>query len=124
MAYASASDVTARWGRTPTDEENALINVRLEDAERLIRRRIPNLDDLINDETIIEDDLIQVEADAVLRLVRNPEGYVSETDGDYTYQLRQDMASGRLEILPAEWAILGVARNTMMVLVPNIVMPQ
>lgn len=124
MAYASASDVTARWARTPTDEETALINVRLEDAERLIRRRIVDLDGKVAAGTILEDDLIQVEAEAVLRLVRNPEGFLSESDGDYTYMLRQDISTGRLEILPEEWEILGVARRRWAVMVPNVVMPQ
>jgi len=124
MAYASASDVTARWARTPTDEENTLITVRLEDAERLIRRRISDLDDRINAGTILEEDVIQVEAEAVLRLVRNPEGYMSESDGNYTYMLRNDIATGRLEILADEWEILGVARRRFGVLVPNVVLPQ
>lgn len=119
MAYASVSDVTARWARTPSDEESSLIDVRLEDVERLIRRTITDLDDQISDGDIDEDDVIQVEADAVLRLVRNPEGYLSESDGDYTYMMRQDIATGRLEILPEEWAILGVVKSRMFVLVPN-----
>ena len=39
-----------------------------------------------------------MESDVVLRLVRNPEGYLSETDGDYTYMLRQDLASGKVSL--------------------------
>ena len=49
-----------------------------------------------------------MESDVVLCLVRNPEGYVSETDGDDTYTLRQDLASGKLELLPEDWETLGV----------------
>jgi len=49
-----------------------------------------------------------VESDVVLRLVRNPEGYLSETVGDYTYMLRQYLASGKLELLPEDWETLGV----------------
>ena len=41
MALAVATDVTNRWGRTPSDLEVQLINVRLEDVERLIRRTSP-----------------------------------------------------------------------------------
>lgn len=122
MAYAEVSDVTARWARTATDEESTLITTRLADVERMIKRRIPDLDDLVGD-TIAEEDVKQVEADAVLRLVRNPEGYLSETDGDYTYMLRQDMATGRLSILPEEWEILGLLSTGMFVIVPTPVMP-
>ncbi|ASJ79532.1 head-to-tail adaptor [Mycobacterium phage Kalnoky] len=122
MPYATASDVTARWARQPTDEETALINVRLADVERMIKRRIPDLATRVTDSDYLED-LKQVEADAVLRLVRNPEGYLSETDGNYTYMLRSDLASGKLEIFPEEWEILGYRRSRMTVIVPNPVMP-
>ena len=118
MAYASVTDVTVRWGRVPTTEEAAAIEVRLDDVERMILRRIPDLDDQIIDGTIFEEDLIQVEADAVLRLARNPDGYVSETDGNYTYQLSQQTAAGRLEILPEEWELLGVVRTRLSFLTP------
>lgn len=119
MAYATSDDVAVRWARTPSDEEAALIEVRLEDVERLIRKRIPTLDDLVADESILEDDLIQVEADSVLRLVRNPEGYVSESDGNYTYQFSQSTSASKLEILPHEWALLGVtASGVLFSLVP------
>ena len=68
-------------------------------------------------------DVIQIEADAVLRLVRNPDGYLSETDGNYTYMLRQDISSGTLEVLPGDWEILGLTSPGFSVLVPNVVMP-
>lgn len=35
-------------------------------------------------------------ADAVLRVLRNPEGYQNESDGGYAYGLRPDVASGNL----------------------------
>ena len=123
MAYTTVADVTARWARTPTDEEVTLIQVRLEDCERLIRRRIPTLDAKISSGDIAEADLNQVVADAVLRLVRNPDGYLSETDGNYTYMLRQDISTGKLEILPEEWEILGITKSRLSILIPNPVMP-
>ena len=82
MSYASASDVQARLGRELTEEETDLIDVRLDDVERMIKRRIPDLDDQITAGDLDVEDVKQVEADAVLRLVSNPEGYFSETDGN------------------------------------------
>lgn len=120
MAYATVSDVTSRWTREPTTEETTLITTRLEDVERLIRRRIPDLDTKVADADYLAD-VVWVEAESVLRLVRNPDGYVSETDGNYTYMLSQQQATGRLEILPDEWEALGWRRSRMSVLVPNIV---
>jgi hypothetical protein len=35
-------------------------------------------------------------ANAVLRVLRNPEGYANESDGGYAYGLRPDVASGNL----------------------------
>ncbi|WP_078323598.1 Gp19/Gp15/Gp42 family protein [Mycobacteroides salmoniphilum] len=120
-AYATASDVATRWGKAVADldpEIVGLIDVRLGDVERMIRRRIKDLDAQIASDKIDVEDVKQVESDAVLRLARNPEGYMSETDGNYTYMLRSDLSSGKLEILPDEWETLGVSASGMFILVP------
>ncbi|AAC18459.1 head-to-tail adaptor [Mycobacterium phage Lakes] len=123
MAYATADDVVTLWAKEPEPEVMALIERRLEQVERMIRRRIPDLDARVSSD-IFRADLIDIEADAVLRLVRNPEGYLSETDGAYTYQLQADLSQGKLVILDEEWTTLGVNRlSRMSTLVPNIVMP-
>lgn len=122
MAYATPSDVAVRWARTPSEEESDLIAVRLSDIERIIRKRIPDLDDRILSGDLDVDDVVQVESDAVLRLIRNPEGFVSETDGNYTYQFSHNAKAGVLEILPEEWALLGATSvgGSMFELVPNL----
>jgi hypothetical protein len=48
MSYANASDVATRLGRELTAEETALVTVRLADAERMIRRKISDLDSKID----------------------------------------------------------------------------
>jgi hypothetical protein len=93
---------------------------RLEAVERLIRRRISDLDDQITAGTLDAEDVKQVEADAVLRIVRNPEGYLSESDGTYTYQLSRDATGGALEILASEWETLGVRPRRVFQIVPSI----
>lgn len=123
--YATASDVTDRWGQAIDDPAIlTLIGVRLGDVERMIKRRIPDLADQVTSGSIDVDDVIQVEADAVLRLARNPDGYTSETDGSYTYMLRSDLSTGQLDILPEEWEILGVVSNAMFIIVPHPVVQQ
>ena len=77
MTYATASDVGVRWARIPTPEESALIDVRLADVERIIRKRIPDLDALVAAGTIDADDVVQVESDVVLRLIRDTLGGLS-----------------------------------------------
>ncbi|QFG04593.1 head-to-tail adaptor [Mycobacterium phage Keziacharles14] len=124
MAYAKSSDVVELWAKEPEPEVLALIDRRLDQVERMIKRRIPDLDVKVAASATFEADLIDIESDVVLRLVRNPEGYLSETDGAYTYQLQTDLSQGRLVILDDEWTTLGVNRlSRMSVIVPNIVMP-
>lgn len=118
MTYAVVSDVVTRLGRAATDEESSMITVLLADVERSILRRIPDLAAQLaaDPPTIDQADVVQVEAQAVLRVVRNPEGYISETDGTYTYQLSSDSTPSALDVLPEEWAILGLARSAMVVI--------
>lgn len=123
MTYAVVSDVTARLGRPATADETTLITTRLADAERLILKRIPDLAAQLAavPPTIDEADVVQVEAESVLRVVRNPNGYVSETDGEYTYQLGQNSTPAALEILPSEWElILGSKTVGMIQIVPQL----
>lgn len=124
MAYATSDDVVELWAKEPEPEVLVLIERRLEQVERMIRRRIPDLDAKVEASETFLADLIDVEADAVLRLVRNPEGYVSETDGAYTYQLSEALNSGQLQVLDDEWMMLGVYRlSRMSTITPLFVMP-
>lgn len=111
MAYATFEDVQLRFFRELTPEEQPLVEQRLQDVENKIRRRIKDLDERVMDDPGYEDLVRQVCADAVIRLVRNPEGYIQETDGNYTYQLSATSADGRLTILPEEWADLGIRKG-------------
>lgn len=124
MAYATAADVVTLWAKEPEPEVMLLIERRLEQVERMIRRRVTDLDSRVEESETFEADLIDIEADSVLRLVRNPEGYLSETDGTYTYQLQSDLSGGRLQILDEEWTILGVYRlSRMSTITPLFEMP-
>ncbi|AEV52154.1 head-tail adaptor Ad1 [Rhodococcus phage RER2] len=115
MAYATVEDVAVRFARDLTEEESALVLARLTDAENRIRSRIPDLDDQVVAGTILEANVVQVCSDAVLRLVRNPDGFVQETDGNYTYMLSHDAARGNLTILRDEWELLGVRPKVFMI---------
>ncbi len=43
MTYAAAADVTTSWAKEPEPEVISLIERRLEQVERMIKRRIPDL---------------------------------------------------------------------------------
>ncbi|GGU45905.1 Gp19/Gp15/Gp42 family protein [Lentzea flava] len=111
MAYATVDDVEDRLGRELDDQEARIVNTRLNDAELLIRSRIPDLDARITSGRLDVMTVRMIEAEAVLRLVRNPSGFASETDGSYSYTLSEQVASGRLEILADEWSLLGIRRG-------------
>lgn len=108
MAYATVADVEARLGRTLDPSESQIVSTRLNDVELMIRHRIPDLDTKVSTGALDPQIVVMVECDAILRLIRNPEGFTAETDGNYSYQISAEVASGRLDILAGEWALLGI----------------
>lgn len=108
MSYATVQDVEDRLGRPLDAGETTIVQTRLNDVELIIRNRIPDLDRKVAEGSLALELVVMVEAEAVLRLVRNPEGYTAETDGNYSYQINARVASGAIDILPSEWALLGV----------------
>lgn len=111
MSYATPGDVAVRLGRELSEEEEAQVQVLLDDVELIIKLRVPDLDEKITDGTIQEAVVVMIEANSVARVLRNPEGYLSETDGNYSYQINTSVASGLLDILGVEWGWLGVSRG-------------
>ncbi|WP_052739918.1 Gp19/Gp15/Gp42 family protein [Mycobacterium sp. UM_Kg27] len=91
-----------------TADETAQAAILLDDAELEIRQRIPDLGERVTNGDLDESLVVRVESTAVKRVIQNPEGYTSETDGDYTYQLNYELASGELQITTREWGLLGV----------------
>jgi Gp19/Gp15/Gp42-like protein len=121
MALATHEDVVDRWIGEPFEAEVlAVIDVRLDDAERILRLEVPDLLERAVDDADYHDLVVQVESEMVLRLVKNPEGYSQESDGNYSYAIYQQVASGRLEILDDEldWLRDNEGRG-MFVITPN-----
>lgn len=115
MARAVPADVAKRLGRPLTEDETTQAATLLADAELLIRARIKNLDDLIIAAKLDADLVVMVEANAVMRVIRNPEGLTGEVDGSYSYQLNWKEATGRLEIMDYEWSLLGVTERVFLI---------
>ena len=108
MPFATADEVRELIPKSElTDEERVFVTRRIDRAERLVRRRIADLDQQILDGKLEEQTVADVIIEAVLRVVRNPEGYLQETDGNYSYILSQEN-SGKLFITDEEWEELGV----------------
>lgn len=107
MTYALVSDVSTRLGRPISDaNEVAQVTAWLEDVETLIRARIPDLDGRVADGTPTAPTVVMVEANAVVRKVRNPDGKQNERIDDYSYGLNADAARGDLFLTDDEWALL------------------
>jgi hypothetical protein len=117
MAYATPADVEARLGRDLTVEEAAQVAVLLNDAEVLIKTRVPDLDALVADGTIDEALVVMVECNMVIRVLRNPEAFIAEQDGNYSYQRTAESAAGYLSLSDLEWSWL-IQDNGMFQIVP------
>lgn len=105
---ATPEDV-ARWmGRTLSEPERNLAVVLLDGAARKIMARIPDLATKLASGALDIETVIMVQASAVCRVLRNPDGYRSEQAGTFAYQVDSRVAAGFLAILPEEWRDLGV----------------
>lgn len=122
MAYAGPEDIQARLGRELDESEAQIVETRLDDAEELILVRIPDLDAKVASGEIRERLVVLVESEAVMRLIRNPEGFTAETDGNYSYQIDARVSSGRLHIDDDEWSLLGLRRG-MFTIAPRLDIP-
>jgi hypothetical protein len=110
MAYASTTDVQVSLGRPLAEDEQTQATGLLDRVETRIRARIPTLHDRLADESDLVALLVEVEADAVARVIRNPNAYLQEQDGDYMYTRDRSMATGSLHLTDDEWARLGVSK--------------
>src|SRR5690606_25188617 len=108
LAHATADDGANRLGRPLSPDEVPGVERLLGDAGVKILSRLPMLHEYVATGKMSQDAVVLVEANAVLRVVRNPEGFRSEQEGDYLYARDVATASGLLNILPDEWALLKI----------------
>ncbi|WP_280442933.1 Gp19/Gp15/Gp42 family protein [Nocardia brasiliensis] len=109
---ATPEDV-ARWlGRALSEPERNLAAVLVDGAARKIMARIPDLAAKLTAGALDIETVIMVQANAVCRVLRNPDGYRSEAAGTFSYQVDSRVAAGFLAILPEEWRDLGVEVST------------
>lgn len=107
MTYANVTDVSTRLGRPITDpNEVAQVEAWLGDVESLILARIPDLHDAVDAGQPTAATVVMVEATAVVRKVRNPDGKQNERIDDYSYGLSAEAARGELFLTDDEWALL------------------
>ena len=112
MAVATRKDVETSLMRDLDANEEKYVLDLLDRAERLIQSRIPDLHTRIESDPCggFQNTVADVEAEAVARVFRAPDSgvYSSETEGNYSYSVNMQVASGLLDILDAEWSRLGL----------------
>lgn len=105
---ASASDIEARW-RPLSDAQKTVVAALAGDVYRRLLARIPDLEDrAAADPDGFGADVIQVQANAVIRVLKNPDGKRQESIDDYSWTRDRAISAGELMVLGSEWALLGV----------------
>lgn len=106
---ADVSDVATQLGRKIDDPlEMEQITAWIELAEITIRKRYPNLDQIIVDNRLSQKTVNLVEALAVARYARNPEGTTSKSTriDDYQETVGTTNSVATINLLDSEWALL------------------
>ncbi|GAA3509992.1 hypothetical protein GCM10022234_00180 [Aeromicrobium panaciterrae] len=99
------------------DSDEEYVTDLIEEAELELARRRGDLRTWIDAGTSqdIRDDrehrIVVVVRRAVRRVLKNPSGYASETDGDYSYTRSRSAASGEISITSKDWQLLGVSNG-------------
>ena len=107
MTYATVEDVSTRLGRPITDEaEVTQVTAWLGDIEALILARVPDLAARIAEGTLSNGTVVMIEANSVIRKIRNPEGKKNERIDDYSFSLNDANARGDLFLTDDEWDLL------------------
>jgi hypothetical protein len=111
---ATPADVEARW-RPLTAPETTVATTLLEDAWRMLSRDYKaaagtSLDDAMAADPDLSPEVVRILANAVMRVLKNPDGLTQEQIDDYSYQRSDRAASGDLFIDDDDLAaLLGLA---------------
>lgn len=103
--FATPSDVAARW-RPLSAAEVTVATALLGDASAMMRARVATLDDRIGDGDLDATLATAVCVQMVLRVLRNPDGLVSEQIDDYGVRRTDTAADGSLRITREELDLL------------------
>ena len=103
---ATIMDLTERSFRPLTEPEEKVGEILLEDAWGLILTSRPSAAERVADPTF-RALVVQIQCAMVLRVIRNPDGFLSEQIDDYQYRRDAAVSDGSLYVSAAELALLG-----------------
>jgi hypothetical protein len=107
-AHATLADIEPLLMRNLTEVEVTLTEVQLQLAQATLRMKIPGLEarmDLEPDFALL---VRNVEASAIVRMIRNPDGTTYEVIGPFARTRPASADAGSFAFLPSELAQLGV----------------
>ena len=104
---AQAQNVEVALLRPLTAVEKTYVAPLLAQAERAIRRVFP--DQMAAEPTVGWGTVADVQAEMVARRFRNPNGMITEADGEYSYRRDMSFASGRVEVTEDDLERLGIS---------------
>jgi hypothetical protein len=106
VTIATLADVATSMLRTLTENELHYAPSLLARSEALLEALVPDMRERCADSQY-RHSVASVEADMLARVLRNPGGLLSESEGDYRYRLDSAVASGQLRPTAAELRSLG-----------------
>lgn len=106
----TTADLEARW-RPLSAQETTNANALLGDAWALLLSRRPTLEADMAAGTVSQANVVRVVSAMVLRVLRNPEGVLSETVDDYTYRRDAVVSGGLLHVTGDELADITPGRR-------------
>lgn len=114
--YVTLVQVRNRYEQDIPTGQAAYVESVIDEAETVLLARVPTLPALITAGATSVAIVRTVIIRAVLRVLRNPNGYRSEQAGDYSYQF-DAASSGQVDYTPAE--IFLITGNTRNIVVPR-----
>lgn len=93
----NADDVAARdWNGQIAEDDHDDLNKLIDQVVRRLLARRRRLPEWLAAGLVTRDDVIDVVASAVSRVILNPGALKSEAEGDYRYEVNQMVASGNI----------------------------
>lgn len=103
------NDLVKRSLRTLTEQELLVGETLLDDAWGILLSRVSGIGDRVEAaplDVAFRALVVQIQVAMVLRVLRNPEGKLQETQDDYSYRLDSAVSTGALYVSEAEVALL------------------
>lgn len=109
MALATTQDVETSLMRDLTETETRYVSDLLDRAERMLTSRSASLLERAALDPEFAQVIADIEAEMLARVFRAEDStFLSEQEGNYSYRVNLQVASGLLDVLDAEWKRLGV----------------